>query len=85
MIDFNVLGVVSVTDNSDEENPIVTVLEGFLVNTANEKFEGLDDYLVVPDKPINVYADPAITYFYKFENEEQARELLKDYWSQSND
>jgi len=76
MIDYKILGVVKLIDSLDQENPVTTVLDGFLVNTANEKFDGLDDYLVEPANPYNVYASPAVTYFYKFPDKETAETLL---------
>ena len=63
-------------DNTDPENPVVTELSGWHVNST-QKLEGLDDYLVTPTVPKVVFSG-VDTWFYRFESEQQAVELLPE-------
>ena len=54
---IDVIGIISVTDNTDLENPIVTELEGWHVNTRGPMNHILGAYSVeVPSTPRRVWA-----------------------------
>jgi hypothetical protein len=54
---IDVIGIISVTDNTDLENPIVTELEGWHVNTRGPMNHILGAYSVeVPTNPQRVWA-----------------------------
>lgn len=58
----------------DPENPTVTELEGWHVNST-EQIDGLEQYAVTPTVPKQVFAG-VDTYCYRFDSEQQAKELL---------
>ena len=69
-----ITGILYDIDSTDTENPVVTELSGWHVNST-EKLEGLDDYLVTPAVPKVVFSGVA-THHYRFDSEQQAIELL---------
>lgn len=64
--------------SGDPENPTVTELEGFHVNSTH-LLKGMDEYLVTPKHPKQVIMGVK-TFFYKFSSEKQARVLLSEYF-----
>ena len=71
---IDIIGKIQTIDNTDPDNPVVTELEGYFINTT-QKLVGLDAYEVFPETPYRVVSG-ATTYSYKFSNGQQARELL---------
>ena len=71
-----IAGILHDIDNTDPENPVVTELSGWHVNST-EKLAGMDDYLVTPAVPKVVFSGVE-TWFYRFESEQQAVELLTE-------
>lgn len=63
--------------SGDPENPTVTEIDGWHVNSTSI-LQGLDDYLVIPKHPKYVIMG-VNTFFYKFHSERQAKVLLKEY------
>jgi hypothetical protein len=53
---IDTIGVISNVDNTDPENPIITPLDGWHVNTRGEMPESLQQYAVVPTQPRRVWA-----------------------------
>lgn len=73
-MNLDTIGKLYDIDNTDPENPIVTELTGWHVNTT-QKLSGLDEYLVTPTTPRRVFAGMT-TYCYTFTSENQAKTLL---------
>ena len=71
---LDIIGKIYDIDNTDPENPTVTELAGWHVNSS-EPIAGLDDYIVMPTIPRRVFAGVK-TYCYRFDSEEQANTLL---------
>ena len=69
-----IAGILHDIDNTDPENPVITELDGFFVNST-EKLAGLDDYLVTPAVPKVVFSGVQ-TYHYRFDSEQEAKTLL---------
>lgn len=69
-----IIGTIYDIDNTDPENPIAAPVDGWHVNST-EQLEGLEDYLVTPTVPRVVFAGVE-TWFYRFDSEAQALELL---------
>ncbi|MDP5205434.1 hypothetical protein ORI99_00015 [Alishewanella sp. SMS9] len=61
--------------SGDAENPTVTELEGWHVNST-VLLAGLEYYLIGPSSPRRVFMG-VDTYCYKFDSEQQAKELLE--------
>jgi hypothetical protein len=78
-MNYQILGTLYTRPELDAEGELITEpvqLEGFHVNT-DEPIDGLVDYIVTPTIPRVVFAGIE-TYHYKFDSEEQARELVPD-------
>ena len=71
---IDIIGKIQTIDNTDLDNPVITELEGWHVNTT-QKLAGLDAYEVFPEVPYRVVSG-ATTYSYRFDSEQQAKELL---------
>jgi hypothetical protein len=64
---------------TDDEGEVISggeALDGFHLNTT-EPLEGLDSYQFTPTVPRQVFAGTE-TYFYAFESETQAKELVPE-------
>jgi hypothetical protein len=61
--------------SGDAENPLVTELQGWHVNTT-AKLQDLDAYLVTPTTPRRVFAGGIPTYCYTFASELECKQLL---------
>lgn len=72
MNQYNIIGPITRIIGYDEATDTHTVeeLEGYHVNTL-EPVPGWEQYRVYPEKPYNVWAPPAETVFYRFDNEQQ--------------
>lgn len=69
-MNYDIIGTLYTGGEYDEEGNVITApvaLEGFNVNTTT-KLVGLDNYLVTPNTPRQVFAG-VTTYFYTFPNE----------------
>jgi hypothetical protein len=76
-MDINILGTITRAIPTDDSEVFETIeLEGFHINTTSP-LEDAEDYQVFPEVPYNVFAG-VTTYFYSFEDERQARELVPD-------
>ena len=75
MMSLDIIGTLVKTDYSDTDNVTHTTMYGYHVNSPY-KIGGLDKWLVEPKTPAQVFFGVK-TYFYCFENETQARELLE--------
>jgi hypothetical protein len=53
---IDVIGIISVTDNTDLENPIVTELEGWHVNTRGPMPWEFEPFEVFPVQPRRIWA-----------------------------
>jgi hypothetical protein len=74
-MDINILGTITRTIPTDDPEVFETIeLAGFHINTTSP-LVGAEDYQVFPEVPYNVFAG-VDTYFYSFESEEQARQLV---------
>lgn len=71
---LHIIGTIYDIDSTDPDNQTATPVDGWHVNST-EPLEGLDDYLVTPTVPRVVFAG-VDTWFYSFESEMQAKELL---------
>jgi hypothetical protein len=71
---MDIIGTIYDIDRTDPENPVSTPLDGFHINTT-QPLQGLDDYLVEPEVPQQVFAG-VVTYHYRFDNEQQAKDLI---------
>lgn len=71
---IDVVGYIPQIDNSDPDDPVITWLPGWHINSAAPLY-GLDDYSVTPTVPHQVLAGVP-TYHYRFDDEEQAKMLL---------
>lgn len=71
---LDIIGPIYDIDTTDPENPVSIAQDGWHVNST-EQVEGLDQYLVTPQSPRQVFWG-ADTYCYKFDSEEQALSLL---------
>ena len=72
---LDIIGKLYDIDSTDPENPTVTELLGWHVNST-EPLSGLEYYAVSPATPRRVFMG-VNTYCYKFDNEQQAKELLE--------
>ena len=76
-MDINILGTITRTIPTDDPEVFETIeLEGFHINTTSP-LSGAEGYQVFPEVPYNVFAG-VDTYFYSFENEGQAKQLVPD-------
>lgn len=73
-MNLTIIGKIYNIDNTNPDNPVITELAGYHVNTT-QKLQGLDEYLVSPTIPHRVFAGMK-TYFYTFESENQCKQLL---------
>jgi hypothetical protein len=53
---IDVIGVIYNTDNTDPENPVVTPMDGWHVNTRGQMPEAMRQYAVIPTNPRRVWA-----------------------------
>lgn len=72
---LDIIGKIYDIDNTDHENPAVTELAGWHVNST-ELLHGLEYCLIEPSSPRRVFMG-VDTYCYKFDSEQQAKELLE--------
>lgn len=66
---ISIIGKIHTVDNTDPENPTVTELEGYHVNST-ELVEGLESFIVEPSSPKQTFFGVP-TYFYKFADESE--------------
>lgn len=71
---IKIIGPIYKIENPESETPTSTLLPGFHVNSA-KKLAGLSDYEVFPATPDRVIFG-VHTYFYTFESELEAKQLL---------
>lgn len=75
---LDIIGKLFDIDNTNPESPVVTELDGWHVNSP-VIIDGLDAYRIEPAHKRRVFAGAELgvqTYCYRFDTEEQARELL---------
>ena len=53
---IDVIGVIYTTDNTDPENPVVTPMDGWHVNTRGPMTLELEAFSVIPTHPRRVWA-----------------------------
>lgn len=71
---ISIIGKIHTVDSTDTENPAVTELDGFHVNST-EPASGWEEFLVEPTSPKQTFFGVP-TYFYRFKDES---EFLSNY------
>jgi hypothetical protein len=69
-------------DEGNTHRPIEGYVEGYHLNVSPSVYtDDLAPYLMTPTQPRRVFAG-AETVFLKFADEEEARSMLADYWTE---
>jgi len=69
-------------DEGNTHRPIEGYVEGYHLNVSPSVYtDALAPYLMTPTQPRRVFAG-AETVFLKFADEEEARSMLADYWTE---
>jgi hypothetical protein len=69
-------------DEGNTHSPVIGYVEGYHLNISPQVYtDALEPYVMTPTQPRRVFAG-AETVFLKFADEEEARSMLADYWTE---